>query len=105
MENLIDTVIELANQEIDAESYMDRWEDPGVYPSGAGGYAMPSYDAVVFPPEVEIVIKDTPGIEDMVGETWTKTVSIGDESADVKCKIERIFKADDGEVGIYISIK
>ena len=60
----------------------DRWEDPGVYPSGAGGYPLPSYDYVCDVPG-HILIEIEPGDLDPDVDAEEQYQEMAAENADI----------------------
>jgi len=53
---IADTIVQNAVVEKNTvDCYMDTWDDPGDYPSGAGGFPLPSYNYGVC--EGEVVVK------------------------------------------------
>lgn len=106
MPDLLDTIIDAANTAIEDGCETERWDDPGDYPSGAGGGPLPSYDYLCPPEEVEVVVPATgEDVSELVGETWGHRLYGGDDmEVDLRCTITKVSPTESG-IAILVNVE
>jgi hypothetical protein len=74
--------------ECNLKAIVETWSDPGDYPSGAGGYALPSYNYVGYV-DGDVIIELSP--EDMKnpdGDPWTVQDWLGENSGEIEYELD-----------------
>jgi hypothetical protein len=103
--SLIGEIIDAANKAIENASDVERWGDPGDYPSGAGGGPLASYDYIVAPESVTVVVPCTEEAADLLGETWRHQVCEDDVELDLSCKISKVLPVRDGQIAVQVCVE